>query len=76
MIETIFLLSVFAEISTTTNDGPGYKSTSLVYLIYDQALLQLDVDVTSTGGLIVVLIANIAAIVSVRTIGRSLTKRS
>ncbi|RMS63901.1 Binding-protein dependent transport system inner membrane protein, partial [Pseudomonas syringae pv. aceris] len=34
MIETIFLLSVFAEIFTTTNGGPGFASTNLAYLIY------------------------------------------
>ena len=43
MIETIFLLSVFAEIFTTTSGGPGYASTNLAYLIYNQALLQFDV---------------------------------
>ena len=39
MIETIFLLSVFAEIFTTTSGGPGYASTNLAYLIYNRALL-------------------------------------
>ncbi len=76
MIETIFLLSVFAEIFTTTSGGPGYESTNLAYLIYNQALLQFDVGMASAGGLIAVLIANIAAIVLVRMIGKNLTERS
>ncbi|MBA1245146.1 MULTISPECIES: carbohydrate ABC transporter permease [Pseudomonas] len=75
MIETIFLLSVFAEIFTTTNGGPGFASTNLAYLIYNQALVQFDVGMASAGGLIAVLIANIAAIVLVRMIGKNLTDK-
>ncbi|MFO5998759.1 hypothetical protein ACLBUR_31645, partial [Pseudomonas aeruginosa] len=48
----------------------------LAYLIYNQALLQFDVGMASAGGLIAVLIANIAAIVLVRMIGKNLTERS
>jgi sorbitol/mannitol transport system permease protein len=76
MIETIFLLSVFAEIFTTTNGGPGYASTNLAYLIYNQALLQFDVGMASAGGLIAVVIANIAAIILIRMIGKNLTDKS
>ncbi|MEE4677999.1 sugar ABC transporter permease [Pseudomonas alliivorans] len=76
MIETIFLLSVFAEIFTTTNGGPGFASTNLAYLIYIQALLQFDVGMASAGGLIAVVIANIAAIVLIRMIGKNLTDKS
>jgi sorbitol/mannitol transport system permease protein len=76
MIETIFLLSVFAEIFTTTNGGPGFASTNLAYLIYNQALLQFDVGMASAGGLIAVVIANIAAIILIRMIGKNLTDKS
>ncbi|PAU59088.1 sugar ABC transporter permease [Pseudomonas indica] len=76
MIETIFLLSVFAEIYTTTSGGPGYASTNLAYLIYNQALLQFDVGMASAGGLIAVLIANVAAIMLVRMLGKNLTDKS
>ncbi|KAA8714971.1 carbohydrate ABC transporter permease [Pseudomonas cannabina] len=76
MIETIFLLSVFAEIFTTTNGGPGFASTNLAYLIYIQALLQFDVGMASAGGLIAVVIANIAAIILIRMIGKNLTDKS
>ncbi|MEN2507832.1 sugar ABC transporter permease [Stutzerimonas stutzeri] len=75
MIETIFLLSVFAEIFTTTSGGPGYASTNLAYLIYNQALLQFDVGMASAGGLIAVVIANIAAIILVRMLGKNLTEK-
>ena len=76
MIETIFLLSVFAEIFTTTGGGPGYETTNLAFLIYSQALLQFDVGMASAGGLIAVVIANIAAFILVRMIGKSLTDKA
>jgi sorbitol/mannitol transport system permease protein len=72
LIETIFLLSVFAEILITTNGGPGYQSTNLTYLVYAQALLQFDVGGASAGGLIAVVLANIVAIFLVRMIGKNL----
>ncbi|RMF14884.1 MAG: sugar ABC transporter permease [Gammaproteobacteria bacterium] len=75
MIETIFLLSVFAEIFTTTGGGPGYETTNLAYLIYSQALLQFDVGMASAGGLIAVVLANIVAFFLVRLIGKSLTEK-
>jgi len=43
LIETIFLLSIFAEILVTTNGGPGYDSTNISYLIYSLSLLEFDV---------------------------------
>src|SRR4029453_11939760 len=43
LIETIFLLTVFAEILVTTNGGPGLQTTNLAFLIYSQALLNFDV---------------------------------
>jgi len=75
MIETIFLLSIFAEIFTTTGGGPGYETTNLAYLIYSQALLQFDVGLASAGGLIAVVLANIAAFFLVRLVGKSLTEK-
>ncbi len=76
MIETIFLLSIFAEIFTTTGGGPGYETTNLAFLIYSQALLQFDVGMASAGGLIAVVIANIAAFILVRMIGKTLTDKA
>jgi len=72
LIETIFLLSVFAEILVTTSGGPGTASTNITYLIYTQALLQFDVGSASAGGIIAVILANIVAIFLVRLIGKNL----
>ncbi|WP_134681690.1 carbohydrate ABC transporter permease [Paracoccus ravus] len=72
LIETIFLLSVFAEILVTTNGGPGYASTNLTYLVYSQALLQYDVGGASAGGIVAVILANIVAIFLMRMIGKTL----
>lgn len=76
MIETIFLLSIFAEIYTTTGGGPGYETTNLAYLIFSQALLQFDVGMASAGGLVAVVIANILAFILIRMIGRNLTAKA
>jgi sorbitol/mannitol transport system permease protein len=72
MIETIFLLGIFAEILVTTNGGPGDASTNLVYLIYKTALLQFDVGGGSAGGIVAIVLANIVAIFLVRTVARNL----
>lgn len=72
LIETIFLLTVFAEIFVTTGGGPGTQTTNLAFLIYAKALLQYDVGGASAGGLIAVVIANIVAFFLVRIVGRNL----
>jgi sorbitol/mannitol transport system permease protein len=72
MIEMIFLLSIFAEIFTTTGGGPGNASTNVAFLIYKQALLNFDVGVASAGALFAVVLANIAAIFLIRMIGKNL----
>ncbi|MDA3889931.1 MAG: sugar ABC transporter permease [Allgaiera sp.] len=72
LIQTIFLLSVFAEILVTTNGGPGNASTNLTYLVYAQSLLQFDVGGGSAGGLVAVVLANIVAIFLMRMIGKNL----
>lgn len=72
MIETIFLLSIFAEILVTTNGGPGDATTTLPYLIYKTALLDFNVGIASTGGIVAVVLANIVGIFLIRTISRSL----
>ena len=72
LIETIFLLSVFAEILVTTNGGPGTATTNIPFLVYSQALLQFDIGGASAGGVIAVILANIVAIFLVRLIGRNL----
>jgi sorbitol/mannitol transport system permease protein len=72
MIEMIFLMSVFAEIFTTTGGGPGNASTNVAFLIYKQALLNFDIGVASAGALFAVILANIAAVFLIRMIGKNL----
>ena len=72
MIETIFLLSVFAEIYTTTSGGPGNATTNLAYLVYSLGLQQFDVGIASAGGILAVILANVVAIFLVRIMARSL----
>ncbi len=72
LIQTIFLLSIFAEILVTTNGGPGYASTNITYLVYAQSLLQFDVGGGAAGGIIAVILANIVAIFLMRMIGKNL----
>jgi len=72
MMETIFLLSVFAEIFVTTSGGPGDSTTNLAFLIYTRALLQYDVGGASAGGVIAIILANIVAFFLVRSIARNL----
>ncbi|MBB3196332.1 carbohydrate ABC transporter permease [Roseateles terrae] len=74
MIELIFLLSVFAEIYTTTSGGPGDASTNVTFLIFKQALLNFDAGVASAGALFAVVLANIAAVFLIRLVGKNLDK--
>ena len=74
MIEMIFLLSVFAEIFTTTGGGPGFETTTLTFMIYQQALQAYDIGAASAGALFAVLLANIAAFFLMRFIGKNLAK--
>jgi len=74
LIETIFLLSVYAEILVTTNGGPGYASTNLPYLVYQKALLEFKIGQASAGGIIAVILANIVALFLMRAVGKNLDK--
>jgi sorbitol/mannitol transport system permease protein len=69
LIETIFLLNVFAEIYVTGSGGPA---GNLPYLVYFQGLLNFDIGGASAGGIIAVILANIVAIFLIRMIGRNL----
>lgn len=72
MIETIFFLTIFAEILVTTSGGPGLASTNLAYLIYIRALLEFDAGGASAGGVIAIILANIVAFFLVRAVARNL----
>ena len=69
LIETIFLLNVFAEIYVTGSGGPA---GNLPYLVYFQGLLNYDVGGASAGGIVAVVLANIVAFFLIRMIGRNL----
>jgi sorbitol/mannitol transport system permease protein len=72
LIQTIFLLGIFAEVLVTTGGGPGYNSTNLAFLVYRTALLSFDVGGASAGGVIAVILANIVAIFLMRAVGKNL----
>lgn len=69
LIETIFLLNVFAEIYVTGSGGPA---GNLPYLVYFQGLLNFDVGGASAGGIVAVVLANIVAIFLIRMVGKNL----
>ncbi|HMQ41553.1 MAG TPA: sugar ABC transporter permease [Paracoccus sp. (in: a-proteobacteria)] len=72
LIQTIFLLGVYAEILVTTNGGPGNASTNLTYLIYRAARLNFDIGGAAAGGIIAVVLANIVAFFLMRAVGKNL----
>ncbi|MBZ9677792.1 carbohydrate ABC transporter permease [Mesorhizobium sp. ES1-1] len=74
LIQTIFLLSVYAEILVTTNGGPGYASTNLPFLVYQKALLEFKIGQASAGGVIAVILANIVAFFAMRAVGKNLDR--
>jgi sorbitol/mannitol transport system permease protein len=74
LIQTIFLLGIYAEILVTTNGGPGYASTNLPFLIYKTARLSFDAGGAAAGGVIAVILANIIAFFLMRAVGKNLDK--
>lgn len=72
MMETIFLLGVFAEIYVTTSGGPGDATTNLTFLIYQRALLAFNVGGASAAGVVAIVLANILAAFMIRIVGKRL----
>ena len=72
LIESIFLLSVFAEILVTTSGGPGLATTNLTFLVYIQAFKKFDVGAAAAGGLIAVVLANLVSLALTRVVGKNL----
>ncbi|MGH7212960.1 MAG: carbohydrate ABC transporter permease, partial [Acetobacteraceae bacterium] len=72
MMETIFLLGIFAEIYVTTAGGPGTSTTNLTFLIYQRALLAFNVGGASAAGVIAIVLANVMAAFLLRTVARRL----
>ena len=71
-METIFLLSIFAEIYVTTAGGPGIATTNLPFLIYQRALLAFNIGGASAAGVIAIILANVLAALLIRTVARRL----
>jgi sorbitol/mannitol transport system permease protein len=69
LIETIFLLNVFAEIYVT---GTGGRAGNLPFLVYQYGLIANDIGGASAGGIIAVILANIVAFFLMRMIGKNL----
>ena len=72
MMETIFLLSSFAVIYTTTNGGPGDATTTLTYLIYIRALVDFSIGSASAAGVLAIVLANIVAFFLIKAIAKNL----
>lgn len=72
LIQTIYLLGVYAEIQITTGGGPGFASTNLPFLIYNVGVLGGNIGAGAAGGLVAVVLANIVAIFLMRAVGRNL----
>ncbi|MBV1703953.1 MAG: sugar ABC transporter permease [Hyphomicrobiales bacterium] len=69
LIETIFLLNVFAEIKVTSVGG---LAGNLTYLVFSQLNDANDVGEAAAGGLIAVVLANLVSAFLVRIVGRNL----
>ncbi|WP_172292728.1 carbohydrate ABC transporter permease [Pseudoruegeria sp. HB172150] len=72
LIQTIFLLSIFAEIFVTTNGAFGTRT--LTYLVYQRVLESQNIGLGSAGGIIAVILANIIAIFLMRIVGKNLDR--
>jgi sorbitol/mannitol transport system permease protein len=72
LIQTIYLLGVYAEIQITTGGGPGFASTNLPFLIYNTGVLGGNIGAGAAGGIIAVILANIVAVFLMRAVGRNL----
>jgi len=70
LIQTIFLLSIFAEIFVTTGGAFGTKTLS--YLIFSRVLESQNIGLGSAGGIYAVILANIIAIFLMRIVGKNL----
>ncbi|MBB3985760.1 sorbitol/mannitol transport system permease protein [Sagittula marina] len=70
LIQTIFLLGIFAEIFVTT--GGAFGTKTLTYLIYQRVLESQNIGLGSAGGVYAIILANIVAIFLMRIVGKNL----
>jgi sorbitol/mannitol transport system permease protein len=72
LIQTIFLLSIFAEIFVTT--GGAFGTRTLTYLIFQRVVDSQNIGLGSAGGVYAIILANIVAIFLMRIVGKNLDK--
>ncbi|WP_136443268.1 carbohydrate ABC transporter permease [Pacificoceanicola onchidii] len=70
LIQTIFLLAIFAEIFVTTGGAFGTKTLS--YLIFQRVLESQNIGLGSAGGVYAIILANILAMFLMRIVGKNL----
>ena len=70
LIQTIFLLSIFAEIFVTT--GGSFGTRTLTYLIFQRVVDSQNIGLGSAGGVYAIILANIVAIFLMRIVGKNL----
>ena len=70
LIQTIFLLAIFAEIFVTT--GGAFGTRTLSYLIFQRVLESQNVGLGSAGGVYAIILANIVALLLMRVVGKNL----
>ncbi|WP_136636696.1 carbohydrate ABC transporter permease [Pseudooceanicola onchidii] len=70
LIQTIFLLGIFAEIFVTT--GGAFGTKTLTYLIFQRVLESQNVGLGSAGGVYAIILANIIAVFLMRIVGKNL----
>jgi sorbitol/mannitol transport system permease protein len=70
LIQTIFILAVFAEIFVTT--GGAFGTRTLSYLIFQRVLESQNIGLGSAGGVYAIILANIVAIFLMRIVGKNL----
>jgi sorbitol/mannitol transport system permease protein len=69
LIETIFLMNIFAEIKVTSVGG---FAGNLTYLVASQLNDATDVGMAAAGGVVAVILANIVSAILVRLVGKNL----
>lgn len=72
LIQTIFLLSIFAEIFVTT--GGAFGTRTLTYLIFQRVVDSQNIGLGSAGGVYAIILANIVALFLMRIVGKNLDK--
>ncbi len=70
LIQTIFLLSIFAEIFVTTQGA--FDTRTLTYLIFQRITDAQNIGLGSAGGIYAIILANIVAIFLMRIVGKNL----